>query len=77
MQHLKSKHINEFKKYVREQKGKIAKQKTIKNKQLTLEAAEDRVKLWNLSDPRAQIIMHRIGEMVALDCQPLSMVEDT
>ena len=77
VQHLKSKHIDEFKKYVREQEGIIAKQKTIKNKQLTLEAAEDHVRLWNPSDPRAQRITHRIGEMVALDCQPLSMVEDT
>ena len=69
--------MDEFKKYVREQEGKIAEQKTIKNKQLTLEATEDYVRLWNPSDPRAQRIMHRIGEMFALDCQPLSMVEDT
>ena len=77
VQHLKSKHMDEFKKYVREQEGKIAEQKTIKNKQLTLGATEDHVRLWNPSDPRAQRITHCIGEMVALDCQPLSMVEDT
>ena len=77
VQHLKSKHIDEFKKYQRAQAGKIAEQQTNSTKQLTLEAAEDRVKLWNCSDPQAQRITHRIGEMVALDCQPLSIVEDT
>ena len=32
--------------------------------------------MWNCSDPRVQRITHYIGEMVALDCQPLS-IEDT
>ena len=77
VQHLKSKHIDEFKKYQRAQSGKIAEQQTNNTKQLTLEAAEDRVKLWNYSDPQAQRITHHIGEIVALDCQPLSIVEDT
>ena len=76
VRHLKSKHINEFKKYQREQAGRIAEQKNNK-KQLTLEGTEDCMKLWNFSDPRAQIITHHISEIVALDCQPLSMVEDT
>ena len=44
---------------------------------MTIEAAEDHVRLWNPSDPRAQRITHFIGEMIALDCQRLSMVEDT
>ena len=37
---------------------------------------EDRVKKWSFSDPRAQRITFRVAEMVALDCQPLSIVED-
>ena len=45
MQHLKSKHIDEFKKYQRAQARKIAEQQTNNTKQLTLEAVEDRVKL--------------------------------
>ena len=74
VQHLTSKHIAEFKKYQKtEKKLKLL----INNKQLPLEATEDRVKLWNFYDPRAQRIIHRIGEMVALDCQPFSIVEDT
>ena len=76
VQHLKSKHIYGFKKYLREQAARIAEQKTNK-KQLILETTEDRIKLWNPSDPRTQRITHRISEMIALDCQPLSMVKDT
>ena len=53
VQNLKGKHIGEFKKYVREQERKIAKQKTIKNKQLTLETTEDCMRIWIPSDPRA------------------------
>ena len=60
VQHLKSKHIDEFKKSQRAQAPKTAKQQTNNTKQLTLEAAEDCVKLWNCSDPRAQMISHHI-----------------
>ena len=54
VQHLRSKHIAEFKKYQKpqEEKTKIAEQQTSSNnKQLTLKATEDRVKLWNSCDP--------------------------
>ena len=40
-----------------------------------LEEAEDGVKLWNLSDARVQRITHRIGEIVALNCQLLLIVD--
>ena len=73
---LKSKHIDGFKKYLRVQAVRVSEQKTNK-KQLILETTEDRVNLWNPSDPRAQRITHCISEMVALDCQSLSVVEDT
>ena len=54
VQYLKSKHIAEFKKYqkAQEEKTKIAEQQTSSNnKQLTLEATEHHVKLWNSYDP--------------------------
>ena len=53
VQHLRSKHIAEFKKYQKAQeKTKIAEQQTSSNdEQLTLEATEDHVKLWNSCDP--------------------------
>ena len=54
VQHLRSKHVAEFKKYQKAQEQRIAEQQTSSNsKQLTLEATEDRVKLWNSCDPRA------------------------
>ena len=52
--HLGSKHITEFKKYqkAQEEKTKLVEQQTSSsNKQLTLEATKDCVKLWNSCDP--------------------------
>ena len=54
VQHLRSKHIAEFKKYqkAQEERTKTAEQQTSSsNKQLTFEATEDCLKLWNSCDP--------------------------
>ena len=40
-----------------------------------IEAAE-RVRLWDINDPRAQRIHWRVTEMIALDSQPFSLVDD-
>ena len=40
-----------------------------------IEAAE-RVWLWDINDPRAQRIHWRVTEMIALDSQPFSLVDD-
>ena len=78
IQHLRSKHINDFKKYEEAQEEKSAQRKeSNQRKQLTLEVMQDRVKMWSGSDPRAKKLTYRVAEMVALDCQPLSIVEDT
>ena len=45
-------------------------------RQLTLEGSQDRVKVWDINDPRATTIHRKLGEMIALDYQPISMVED-
>ena len=47
-----------------------------KPKQLTLEETKDRAKVWDINDPRAQLVHRRIAEMMALDCQPFSIVQD-
>ena len=33
-------------------------------------------KIWNVNDAKSRAIHFKIGEMIALDCQPLSVVED-
>ena len=37
---------------------------------------EDRLRHWGINDERAQRVHRRIGEMIALDCHPFSIVED-
>ena len=44
--------------------------------QLTLEGSQDRVKMWDINDPRATTIHKKLGEMIALDYQSTFMVED-
>ena len=45
-------------------------------RQLTLQATKQRTSFWGLNDPRALCIHRKIGEMIAVDNQPFSLVED-
>ena len=45
-------------------------------RQLTLKGSEDRVKLWGINDPRAAVLHRKLGEMITLNYQPISLVED-
>ena len=49
---------------------------TRKRKQLSLEKTQELSKPWDIHDARSQRVHKRIGEMLAIDCQPLSVVED-
>ena len=44
---------------------------------ITLEVTEERERKWGTSDVTAQRITHCVAEMVAFDCQPLSIIEGT
>ena len=44
--------------------------------QTTLEQCASMKEMWSSDHPRAQAISTAIGEMMALDCQPFSIVED-
>ena len=44
--------------------------------QLSLEEMQELSKPWDINDARSQHVHKRIGEILAVDCQPLSMVED-
>ena len=46
-------------------------------RQLTLQEANERVRIWDINDPRAQRIHRRVTEMICLDAQPFSIVEDS
>ena len=80
--HLKNKHVEEHKEFEK-QKQKVVESKDkqpsmfFKGKQLTLEESKDHARVWDVNDPRAQLVHKRIAEMIALDCQPFSIVDDT
>lgn len=45
-------------------------------KQLSLEESKERSQTWDINDARAQRIHKRKIDMIALDCQPFTIVED-
>ena len=83
--HLKSKHPEEYKSY---EELKVTKEKEInskdrqsngneaKLKQITLPEARDLLKPWDINDHCAKSIHIKIAEMIALDCQPYSLVNN-
>ena len=44
--------------------------------QLSLQEVQELSKPWDINDTRSQRVHKRIGEKLAVDCQPLLMVED-
>ena len=46
------------------------------SRQLTLQESSNKTRKWDMNDPRALHIHTRIGEMIALDYQPFSIVDD-
>uniref|UniRef100_A0A1X7UJT9 Uncharacterized protein n=1 Tax=Amphimedon queenslandica TaxID=400682 RepID=A0A1X7UJT9_AMPQE len=78
--HLKKHHKEEFENY---EKKKVEKEESTRKdtqqsslKQLTSKEASDRVRLWDINDSRAQTVHQHVMEMIALDTQPISAVED-
>ena len=76
-------HSEEYKKYeemkvTAKEKETSGKQTTSESKlkQVTLALAEDMCKVWDINDARAKTIHIKIAEMIALDCQPYSVVDD-
>lgn len=78
--HLSAAHIKAFKNYKQEQQNRLDAQKSKPiekktSKQITLENAFC-AKVWDINDRRAQRLSYKIGEMIALDLQPTTLVED-
>ena len=48
----------------------------LKSVQPTLESTIEKVKIWDINNPRAKEITTAIAEMIAVDNQPFSIVED-
>lgn len=80
--HLKKKHPGDYtdyeeKKKIRELKQKEKRKEQTAFRQLTMIEAEAKVKVWDINDPHAMRIHKLVGEMIATDNQPFSVVQDT
>jgi len=72
-------HKDKFQEYVAQEKKKQELQSggsKASFKQVTLESLSEKRKLYAPDHPRAKGITHRIAEMIAVDLQPFSVVED-
>jgi len=74
VQHLKSKHHDDYKEFEKHKALKAEKAdqanepcKAMK-RQLSLEESGELVRLWDINYSRAQCIHRRIGEMTAINC---------
>jgi len=82
VQHLKSKHQDDYKEFEKhkalkaEQADQANEPCTAMKRQLSLEESGKLVRLWDINNSRAQRVHCRVGEMIAIDCQPFSVVED-
>ena len=80
--HLKSKHSKSFAEYeekvkeAKEAKEQLAKSQEPRCQQLSLIECDNRTRCWDINDARSKRIHCRIGQMIAIDCHPLSLVED-
>ena len=77
--HLKVKHVEEYKKYKEEKATKVDTselQEASKKQQFKLEECGGSIKKWGINSPCAQKMTRKIGEMIALDNHPFSVVED-
>ena len=52
------------------------KEKSNGNRQVTLETFLDKQKPYSIDNPRSKLLSHRIAEMMAVDLQPFSIVDD-
>ena len=85
--HLKANHADEYAKFTELKTKKDSERETARKdrtrsggigglRQLTLHGSKERVQQWDINDTRAVSIHKKLGEMIALDCQPVSIVED-
>ena len=84
--HLKMKRLEDFCRFLTLKETKESERKTLKKErsekkslgglqQLMLQRREDLTTPWNINDARAIAIHKKLGEMIALDGQPISVVE--
>ena len=83
--HLKTKpgHEEEYEKYNKLKKENDAKAESAvtttndgtRLRQVSLQGSVELHKIWDINDSRAKRIHSKVGEMIAIDCQPVSIVD--
>ena len=79
--HLSTKHLEVNVKYIKRKASKEAQppretRKRSIERQLSLKETQELTRPWDINDNKSQCVHKRIGKMLAIDYQPLSMVED-
>jgi len=79
--HLQVNHTEVHKEYLERKANQEPRQpketrKRSLQRQLSLTETQELTKVWDINDHKAQRVHRRIGEMIAIDCQPLSVVDD-
>ena len=85
--HLKSKHQSIYREFLELKNKKDKERQESRNvrvqqggftglRQLSLQSTKLLNKQWDINDTRAKAVHQRLGEMIALDYQPMSIVED-
>ena len=79
IKHFKSDHRDPYKKFCDDKE--LAEVQHMSNKdqglkQLTTEGVNDKTQQWGIHDARSECVHRKLGEMVTIDCQPYSIVED-
>ena len=82
--HLKTKHDEEYAQYNRlkadsdgkqKELGSTSDSKGMRLRQVSLQEIAELRKVWDINDPRAKKIHAKVGEMIAIDYQPVSIVD--
>ena len=80
--HLKSKHKDLHQQYIDKKESMVAEAiarsqpSTSTSRQVTIAESIDRTRAWSTNDARALAVSRKIGEMIARDSQPYSIVSD-
>lgn len=80
--HLKTQHKDKHAEYLKlHEDAERLRESTMRDRpvgqrQMSMEESRDKGCVWSINDSRALVIHKRIGELIALDYQPFSIVED-
>ena len=81
--HVQTQHPEGFTQYkaapnkVSASKGKYSTSTGPTSKQLTLGESPDKSRKWDINDVRAHAVHRKIGEVIAIDDHPFSIVDDS